>query len=256
MNEYIMITGASSGIGRAIAEDLAGEGKPLILVARRKERLEELAKRYPEVTIRSVSCDLSSAVERRGLMDRCSHEGWLIQGLVNNAGLGSQHRLLDTPEEKMDSMLDVNIQALVELTRFALPSMVEKKSGWIVNIASTAAFQPVPFFSLYASTKAFVLHFTEALSEEYRESGVFIGVMCPGPVSTEFQEQADMGERWFAVSQRPEEVARAVRRQIEKRQVVAWSSLAQQVTSSLISFFPRSWIRRLAYFIMLKAGAR
>lgn len=189
-------------------------------------------------------------------MDRCRAEGWEVGTLINNAGLGYQGRFDRSPPEKVTSMLEVNINALVELTRAFLPGMVERRDGVILNIASIAAFQPVPYLALYSASKSLVLHFSEALFREVRKAGVFVGALCPGPVATEFHEGAAMEAQWFEGGQTADEIAEIALDQMKRRQPVRWTHWAQEAGSRGQRLLPRAWVRALSEFMMSRARGK
>ena len=189
----ILITGASSGIGTELARDLAGRGHGVTLVARRVERLEELARELEAaygINAAVIPCDLSDPDARAALIDGLLAEGPTLAGLCNNAGFGVNGPLGENDPDRERQMVELNVDALHDLTVRAVPGMLERGSGAILNVASTAAFQPVPYFATYAATKAFVLSFTEALSHELNGTGVSCTALCPGPVKTEFADVA------------------------------------------------------------------
>lgn len=186
-----LITGASSGIGRDMARALARRGFALILVARREERLCQLAASLP-VPVRVIPLDLSSADNCRALYEQVKDED--IDLLVNNAGRGLFGPFDETDLDAELAMLDVNIRATHILTKLFLPDFKRRDSGRILNVASSAAFLPGPLLSSYYASKAYVLRLTEAIYEELRRAGsrVTVSVLCPGPVSTEFDQVADV----------------------------------------------------------------
>lgn len=188
----ILITGASSGIGAELARELAGRGFGVTLVARRTERLEELAGELAcayGTNAAVISCDLSDPDARATMMDAVLADGPQLAGLCNNAGFGINGPTGEDPGRERQ-MVEVNVDALHDLTIRALPGMRDRGTGAILNVASTAAFQPVPYFATYAATKAFVLSFSEALNHELGGTGVSCTALCPGPVKTEFAEVA------------------------------------------------------------------
>jgi short-subunit dehydrogenase len=186
-----LVTGASSGIGEAYARALRRRGERLVLVARREERLEALARELGgEDWALPVPSDLATPDAAARLWKHIDERSLAVDLLVNNAGLGHTAPFERQPLEVLRAMIDVNVRALVELTHAVLPGMRERGRGRIVNVASNAAFQPVPFLSVYAATKAFVLSFTEGLAEELRGSGVHVQALCPGLTRTEFLEVA------------------------------------------------------------------
>jgi len=184
-----LVTGASSGIGAAFARALHRRGERLILVARRVDRLEALAAELGgrhEV----IAADLAAPDAAGRLLEAVESRGLVVDLLVNNAGLGHTKAFADEPIEAVRSMIDLNVRALTELTHAFLPGMRSRGRGRIVNVASNAAFQPVPYLTVYAATKAYVLSFTEGLAEELRGSGVKVQALCPGVTATEFLEVA------------------------------------------------------------------
>jgi len=188
---YALVTGASSGIGLAYAQALRRRGKKLVLVARRAERLNQLAAELggPEVAV-VLPTDLARLGAVNGLLDALRERGLTIDLLINNAGMGHTGRFAEQPPEILRSMIDLNVTAVVELTRGLLPAMLARRQGAVVNVSSTAAFQPVPYLTVYAASKAFVLSFTEGLAVELAGTGVRVQVLCPGPTATEFFEVA------------------------------------------------------------------
>ncbi len=188
-----LITGASSGIGAEFARALARRQTDLVLVARRAERLEELAERlHQEAGVRTwvVPQDLSLPDAGDTLQATIAAENLSIDMLVNNAGFGDYGEFASRDASKQLQMLDLNVRSLVELTHRFLVPMQERGTGSIINVASIAAFQPLPYMSVYAATKAFVLSFSEALWAENRDKGIKILALCPGPTETEFFETA------------------------------------------------------------------
>jgi len=251
--DYVVITGASSGIGAGLARALAKEGQSLIIVGRRLDRLTDLQKECASDTVFVQPVELDLAEERAAewLFAFCEEKGWKIKGLINNAGLGFQKEfgLLDLG--KIDTMMQVNLVALTRLCRLFLPKLVDCKASFVMNIASTAAFQPVPYFAVYAATKGYVLSLSEALHEEYRERGVLVTCVCPGPVDTEFQKVAGMSPRFFAKSQSVDEVVEACLSALERRQALVWTSGFQRIFSFFSELAPRFLRRRITGKMML-----
>ncbi|HZP45785.1 MAG TPA: SDR family oxidoreductase [Candidatus Binataceae bacterium] len=188
-----LITGASSGLGEQFAYALARQSFALVLVARRRERLDAVAARARQIGAPRtdvIELDLAKRESPHALCDQLRTLGLQVDYLVNNAGFGTSgffHKL-DLARELEE--IDLNISSLVALTRLLLPAMVERHAGTIINVASTAAFQAIPFMSTYAATKAFVLSFTEGLAGELVGTGLRVMALCPGPVKTEFQTVA------------------------------------------------------------------
>jgi uncharacterized protein len=189
-----LVTGASSGLGEEFAYQLARERYELVLVARRKDRLEQVATKSRELGSGKVTIfasDLSAPGAAAGLHSEVTSAGLEIGYLVNNAGFGTRGAFAELPIERELEEINLNIGALVALTRLFIPAMVARRSGTIINVASTAAFQAIPWMATYAATKAFVLSFSEALARELKNTGVTVLALCPGPTRTEFQSVAD-----------------------------------------------------------------
>lgn len=190
-----LITGASAGIGEAIARELAGRGHGVTLVARREERLrtlaDELAGRHG-VRAETVGADLGDAAARDGLAAKLDELGLEVEILVNNAGFGGGGQLASMDRERLVAMVEVNCVTVLDLQARYLPGMVGRGRGAVINVASTAAFQPIPGTAVYAATKAFVLSLSEAVHEELKGTGVTVTAVCPGPVRTEFIQAAGL----------------------------------------------------------------
>jgi len=207
-----LVTGASSGIGTAFARAIAARGEHVVLVARREDRLKVLAAAIGESRATVLAADLASSGAAAKLRAAVEGRGLAVDLLVNCAGLGHTAPFDAQPRDVVAAMIDVNVRALVELTQEFLPAMKARARGRIVNVASNAAFQPVPYLTVYAATKAFVLSFTEGLAEELRGSGVVVQALCPGITATEFLEVAETGPRLLVKRMpmmTPEEVVQA-----------------------------------------------
>jgi uncharacterized protein len=185
--ETALVTGASSGIGAEFARRLAQRGHDLVLVARRADRLEALAAELP-TEARVLTCDLAS--DAASLATRVAELGVDVDLLVNNAGFGTSGPFIEHDPERDAEQVRLNCEAVVTLTHAFLPAMVERRRGGIINVASSAGMQPIPYESVYAATKAFVISFTDALHTELRGSGVRVLAVNPGPVPTEWQQVA------------------------------------------------------------------
>lgn len=190
-----LITGASAGIGEAVAREIAERGHGVTLVARREDRLRTLAGELSDrfgVRAEVLGVDLTDRAARAGLPRRISELGLDVEILVNNAGFGGGEDFARTDRERLLSMVEVNCVALLDLQAVYLPQMVERGRGAVINIASTAAFQPLPGAATYGASKAFVLSLSEAVHEELKGTGVTLTAVCPGPVKTEFPEVAGL----------------------------------------------------------------
>jgi uncharacterized protein len=191
-----LVTGASSGIGAAIASELASRGHSVALVARREERLRTLATELASdhgVTTEVIAADLGDPEGRDRVAEELRGRGRVVDVLVNNAGFGHQADFATSPRERMVEMVKINCEVVVDLTSRFLTGMVDRGRGSVINIASTAAFQPLPGSAVYAASKSFVLSFSEAIRTELRGSGVTVTAVCPGPVRTEFMDVAGFG---------------------------------------------------------------
>jgi uncharacterized protein len=190
-----LVTGASSGIGEAVARELASRGHGVTLVARREERLRELAGELAarhEVRAEALGFDLGGPVARDRLGQRIADLGLEVEILVNNAGFGGSASFAGSDRRRLVAMVELNCGALLDLQARYLPAMVERGAGAVINVASTAAFQPIPGSATYAATKAFVLSLSEAVHEELKGTGVTLTAVCPGPVKTEFTQAAGL----------------------------------------------------------------
>jgi short-subunit dehydrogenase len=189
-----LVTGASAGIGAAIARDLAARGHGLVLVARRRDRLLELAQELADthgVRAEAIGCDLSRAASVTRLSDRISGLGLDVEILVNNAGFATSGPFDQSDTERELEQVRVLVEAVVALSSAVSPAMVKRRRGAILNVASTAAMQPLPYSAGYSAAKAYVLTFSEAIHQELRGRGVTVTALCPGPVETDFWQIAD-----------------------------------------------------------------
>ena len=239
-----LITGASAGLGVDFARQLSAKGKRLVLVARRGDRLEMLAKELGNA--RAVEIDLSEAGAADRLIADIAAQAEEVEMLVNNAGFGLTGQFAELDGKRQREMIDLNCGALVELAHAVLPGMIERRSGAILNVASTAAFQPGPGMAVYFATKAFVLSFSEALHEEVKGHGVRVSALCPGPTATEFGEVAGFAaaspSSKLAAPSAP--VAAAGLKGVENNRAVVIPGLMNKATAQAHRFFPRGLVRR------------
>jgi uncharacterized protein len=191
MPETALVTGASSGIGEQFARQLAARGHDLVLVARRADRLESLAEQVP-TQAHVVACDL--ATDAASLAGRVAQLGVRVDLLVNNAGFGTSGPFVENDPAREAEEVRLNCEAIVALCHAFLPAMIDRRRGGVINVASSAGMQPIPYEAVYAATKAFALNFTDALHTELRGSGVRVMSVNPGPVPTEWQRVAGYSE--------------------------------------------------------------
>lgn len=243
-----LITGASSGIGRDMAKILSDMGYDLILVARRKKKLEELKKELTtNVTI--INLDVSSTFNCMKLYNKVKKED--IDIVINNAGFGLFGEFSETNLDKELDMIDTNIKAVHTLTKLFLKDFKEKDSGYILNVASSAAFLSGPLMATYYATKGYVLKLTEAIYEELRreDSNVYIGTLCPGPVNTEFNDVANV--KFSIKSLDSYQVADyAINKMFQKKLIIIPGFMMKFVT--LAKFIPRKLLLRINYNIQKK----
>ena len=246
MKKVALITGASAGLGVEFARQLSKRGHRLVLAARRKERLEDLAKELGNA--RAVAIDLSKAGAAAKLLADVEAAGEQVDLLVNNAGFGLIGRFAELDAQRERQMIDLNVGVLMDLCRAVAPHMIQRKSGGILNVASTAAFQPGPNMAVYFATKAFVLSFTEALHEELKPHGVKVSCLCPGPTRTEFGEVAGFGGNGLfdRTAMEAPEVVEAGIEGLEKNRAVVVPGLVNKIGATSTRFAPRSIVRKIA----------
>jgi short-subunit dehydrogenase len=192
-----LVTGASGGIGKELALQCAGDGHDVVLTARDEAALREVAAEIEalyQVRTHVLPCDLSEAGAPARIADRLRSQNITVDILINNAGFGALGPFLSVDLATEIGMIELNITALTSLTRLLAPGMVQRKRGFILNVASTAAFQPGPLMAVYYASKAYVLFLSEALSNELKDTGISVTALCPGPTRTEFQAAAGMGD--------------------------------------------------------------
>lgn len=251
-NQRIIVTGASSGIGAALARQFAAEGGQVAIVARRRERLEALASELsagPGRGVAVVADLLESDATEHILKEVASQLGGPIDVLVNNAGIGEYGHFVDQSPDDLDRMMTLNVHAVVRLTRAVLPGMIERGRGHILSIASGAAFQPTPYMAVYGATKAFVLSFSMAVWAEVRKQGVGVTCVCPGPVDTEFFDRggyetrkADFSKMAMSADRVASEAIAAMKRG-RTAYVPGWSNMLGAVSQR---FFPTRTVTRIA----------
>jgi short-subunit dehydrogenase len=241
-----LITGASAGLGVDFARQLSARGHRLVLAARRKDRLESLAKELGNA--RAVAIDLSRKDAATKLLADVEAADEQVDLLVNNAGFGLIGRFAELDAKRLRQMIDLNVGTLTDLCRAVAPQMIARKSGGILNVASTAAFQPGPKMAVYFATKAFVLSLTEALHEELKPHGVSVTCLCPGPTRTEFGEVAGFGGNGMfdRVAMESPEVVKAGLEGLDRNRAVVVPGLVNKIGAASTRFAPRSVVRKIA----------
>jgi short-subunit dehydrogenase len=238
--KWALVTGASAGIGIALARELAKYGAKLILTARRKERLETLAAELTAkgTEVRIVIADLNDPAAPQQIYDATEGAGLTVDILINNAGLGQFSAFYQSPVEQELSQVRVNCEAMVRLTRLFVPRMVERRRGWIMILASTASFQPVPYLTTYAATKAFDRFFALGLAAEVARFGVKVTALCPGPTESEFFEVARSENFMPGGKQSAEDVARLGVAALARGQRTIVPYFGGKFTALLVRFLP------------------
>jgi short-subunit dehydrogenase len=253
-----LITGASAGIGEELAKRFAADGYDLVLVARDRTRLEKVGEELKAkhgVRYHAIPADLSDPSAPEHVFHAVRKLGVQIEALVNNAGFGlygsfvkTEHGEATEPKRELE-MIQVNVTALTQLTKLFLPEMVERGRGRVLNVASTAAFQPGPLMAVYYASKAYVLSFGEALAVELRGTGVTVTTLCPGATRTEFQKAAAMEDsRLFntPLVMSAEDVAEVGYRAMHRGKGVVIPGAANKVMAQAVRFVPRKLAARLA----------
>src|SRR6266853_38311 len=245
-----LVTGGSGGIGIEIAKVLARGGFDLVLVARKRDTLEAAAGQIEgkfDVRVQVFAADLRRTYAPQSIFDCLHNENIPIEVLVNNAGFGLGGEFADTKIQRELEMIQVNIAALTHLTKLFLPPMIKRKSGRLLNVASTAAFQPGPGMAVYYATKAYVLSFSEAVAEEVAGTGVTITALCPGPTDTNFAAaaEAEFSHRFKKAAMTAESVARIGHRAFREGRVLAIAGFRNRLLALSVRVAPRSVVRKV-----------
>ena len=249
-----LITGASSGIGLELAHVMAKEKHNLVLVARSIDKLNELAAELIEthgIKVQTYKADLSNPKEIENLYQQTQNDDIEVSYLINNAGFGEYGNFIENDWEKLNSMMQLNMVSLVHLTNLYAKDMVSSKFGKIMNVASTAAFQPLPYFGVYAATKSFVLSFSEAIASELKDHGITVTALCPGLTGTGFVDAANMENTKFLDKAKsgmatPEEVAEYGYEAMMKGKTVAVHGMINSVMAQSSRFLPRDLVTTIA----------
>jgi uncharacterized protein len=252
-----LITGASGGIGYELAKLFARDHHDLVLVARGADKLAQVSAELQShgITVKTIALDLATPLAPKFLFDQVQSEATPIDILINNAGFGAYGEFGQMPEEEILGQIQLNIAALTQLTRLFLPPMLQRRAGRIMNVASTAAFQPGPLMAVYYASKAYVLSFSEALANELRGSGVTITCFCPGPTHTGFAKRAGTeSSRLFKQigAMSAEKVARDGYRALMAGRTVAISGAHNWLIAESVRFAPRKLVTAISRWVAEK----
>lgn len=247
--QTVLITGASGGIGKELAKLFAKDGATIVLVARKTETLMEV-KRELEAAYKNkveiFACDLSSPKSAKDLFAQIQEKKLMVDVLVNNAGFGNIGAFAETSLQEEFDMIQLNITSLTILSKLFLKQMVARNSGKILNVASTAAFQPGPFMAVYFATKAYVLSLSEAMAEEVRGTNVHVSVLCPGPTATGFQDRAfqeKMQPSWRYMD--VQTVAQVAYDGLQNNKMVIIPGFTNKLFVFLLRLAPRKWVLKI-----------
>jgi uncharacterized protein len=249
--QTVLVTGSSAGIGVDLAECFAADGYNVIVTARTQPALREVAGRLGEtygITATPIAADLGAIGGGQALANDIRAKGLTVDVLVNNAGYGKAGAFAGSDAIEQLGMIDLNVRALVELTHIYWPAMLAGRRGGVLNVASTAAFQPGPLMAVYYASKAFVLSFSEALWEEARDTGVKVSCLCPGPTVSKFRERAGTGKTRLSRASTPMPsvtVARLGYQAWQNNKRVAVTGSRNRIMASLVPFLPRAATLRL-----------
>jgi len=260
MKQTALITGASGGIGYELAKLFAKDYFDLVLVARSSSKLVKLADELQcqfGISVKTVALDLSEAPAPQFLFDQLRREGVAVDVLVNNAGYGKLGAFAEVPLEECLGQIQLNVTALTHLTKLFLGPMIERRSGKIMNVASTAGFQPGPMMAVYYATKAFVISFSEGLADELKGTGVSVTCFCPGATDTGFQSRAGTEDTVLFKAMRPMDakvVARDGYRAVRSGKTLAISGLRNWLLAESVRFAPRKLVTKISRKVLDKAG--
>lgn len=239
-----LVTGASAGLGAEFARQCAARGEELVLVARRRDRLDAFAAELGNAHV--FPLDLAAPGAPFSLVAAVEAEGLAIDTLINNAGFGLAGAFAEQPLTRLSEMVDLNVRSLVELTHLVLSGMRQRGRGAICNVASTAAFQAGPNMAVYYASKAFVLSFTEALHQELIGTPIRVSALCPGPTDTEFADVADSHSPTLKrISGPADAVVRAGLEGLDRNRAIVIPGFPNKITAQANRLLPRAWVRRM-----------
>ncbi len=243
---FALVTGASSGIGESFARALAGRRQNLVLAARSKDKIESLAHelaRNHGIEALAYPIDLAVPGSPANLVEWLQKSKLHVQLLVNNAGFGAQDKFLKIPLERQAQMVQLNIQAVLELSWLLIPAMVERRAGSIINVSSAVSFQPIPHMATYSATKAFVTSFSLALAQELDGTGVRVVTLCPGTTRTSFFDSGGFSQGGFRrAMQEPAEVVAKALKALDRGGGLALPRKLDRLMIFLERFLPRRWV--------------
>lgn len=248
MDEYVLVTGASSGIGKALSFEFARHGNNLLLVARRQDKLQAIAddimnKNHVKVLI--FPTDLTKEGAAKSIHDFCAEKQLSVKILINNAGMGAQGNFAEIPLPTQEKIIELNVLAVIRMCSAFLPDMKKRKSGTVVNISSTTAFVPLANEAVYAASKAFILSFSQALYEEMKPFGVTVCTVCPGVTNTDFFKTAGFALDHFQGAD-PADFAAYAHKQIMKKRPLSVHRFSNQAISVWARLFPRGTVRKIS----------
>jgi len=250
-----LITGASGGLGKVFAEQLAEKGSNLVLVGRSEDKLRALAQRLErqnKITATVLTADLASSAEVKQLISDLKTKRIDVDLLINNAGFGLFQKFLETPLERQIEEIDVNVRAVVQLTHALAPAMVARNKGGVINLSSSAGFQPLAGANIYAASKSFVLLFSEALAQELAATGVRVLAVCPGPVATGFfaDKKPDLTQNQM---DDPKAIVEEILRAFDRgKRVLVPGKLSVRMTALLPRLFPRALVAQFGESVVRK----
>ncbi len=260
MKNTALITGASNGIGLELAKIHASKGGDLVLVARSKSKLDELKavlEKQFNISVLNIVKDLSLPGAAKEIYGETARLNIQVDYLINNAGFGEYGMFAETNWKKEEQMINLNITALTQFTKLYLQDMIKRRSGKIMNVASTAAFLPGPAMSVYCATKAYVLHFSEAVANEVRDKGITVTTLCPGATETGFSEAGGFGEsKIFKNKNLPvaKDVAGYAYASMLNGKTVAIHGIKNYILANAIRFIPRNIVTKVSRIILDKSN--